>query len=100
MVAGDLSHLFEPSLLDIIHSGSEVFDDVARHLPQLLLRSLAQLYPINHIAPIIHLSGEYVYQGATGKRRNCEWVFLIAGNAAIHSTSTRSIDHRQTLFPQ
>jgi hypothetical protein len=38
--------------------------------------------------------------GATGKRRNCEWVFLIAGNAAIHSTSTRSIDHRRSLFPQ
>ena len=28
---------------------------------QLLPRPLAQLHPMNHIVPIIHLSGEYVY---------------------------------------
>jgi hypothetical protein len=31
MVARDLSHLFEPAILDIIDPGGEVLDDVARH---------------------------------------------------------------------
>ena len=62
MIAGNLSHLFESAILDIIDPGGEVFDDIARHLLQLLPRPLAQLHPINHIVLIIHLSGEYIYQ--------------------------------------
>jgi len=60
MVAGDLSHLFESAILNIIDPGGEVFDDVARYLLQLLPRLLAQLHAINHVALMIHLIGEYV----------------------------------------
>jgi hypothetical protein len=49
MVAGNLSHLFESAILDIIDPGGEVFDDMAGHLLQLLPHSLAQLNPRNHI---------------------------------------------------
>ena len=63
MVAGDLSHLFESAILDIIDPCGEIFDDMARQLLQLLLRPLAQLHAINHIVFMIHLSGEYVYHG-------------------------------------
>jgi hypothetical protein len=62
MIARDLSHLFESAILDIIDPGGEVFNDIARHLLQLLPRPLAQLHPMNHIVLMIHLSGEYVYQ--------------------------------------
>jgi hypothetical protein len=49
MIAGYLSHLLESTLLDIIHPGGEVFDDVTWHRLQLLPRLLAQFHPINHI---------------------------------------------------
>jgi len=49
MVAGDLSHLFESTLLNIIHPGGEVFDDVTWRRLQLLPRSFAQFHPLNHI---------------------------------------------------
>jgi len=49
MIAGYLSCLFESAFLNILYPGGEVFDDVSWHLLQLLPRSPAQFYPINHI---------------------------------------------------
>lgn len=72
MIAGDLSHLFESAILDIIDPGGKVFDDIARHLLQLLPNPLAQLHPINHIVLMIHLSGEYVYQGLRAHSGNAD----------------------------
>ena len=55
MIAGNFSRLFESAILDIIDPGGEIFDDVARYLLKLLPHLFAQDYPINHIAPMIHL---------------------------------------------
>jgi hypothetical protein len=41
MLAGYVSHLFESTLLNIIHPGGEVFHDVTWYRLQLLPRSLA-----------------------------------------------------------
>jgi hypothetical protein len=67
MVAGDLSHLFDSAILNIINPGGKVLDDMARHLLQLFPRPLAQLHPANNIVLRIHLSGEFAYKGLSGK---------------------------------
>ena len=55
IISGNFSRLFESAILDIIDPGGEIFDDVARYLLKLLPHLFAQDYPINHIAPMIHL---------------------------------------------
>jgi hypothetical protein len=49
MIARYLSHLVESTLLNVIHPGSEVFNDVTWYRLQLLPRSLAQFHPVYHI---------------------------------------------------